>query len=143
METARQILDRKGSQVAIIHREATVLEAAKKMNELRIGALVVIESDRVIGMFTERDILNRIVAAQRDAAATKVGEVMTTPVACCQMSSPLSEIQTVMTSKRIRHLPVIEEGKLAGMISSGDVLYTQVSLQQTTIQYLQEYIQGR
>lgn len=143
METAREILDRKGTQVATIHREATVLEAAQKMNELRIGALVVAEADRVIGMFTERDILNRIVAAQRDAATTKVGEVMTTPVACCRLSSPLSEVQSVMTARRIRHLPVVEEGKLVGMISSGDVLYTQVAMQQTTIQYLNEYLYGR
>ncbi|MFH0981515.1 MAG: CBS domain-containing protein [Planctomycetota bacterium] len=143
METARDILERKGRDVATIESSAWVLQAAKKMNERHIGALVVVDGEQVVGMFTERDILNRVVAEQRDAATTRVAEVMTTPVACCRLSTPLSEIQGVMTEKRLRHLPIVEDGKLLGMISSGDVLASQVTIQQTTIEYLNAYLYGR
>lgn len=143
METARDILEGKGGDVAAIEKEASVLEAAKKMNQLRIGALVVLEGEQVVGIFTERDILNRVVAAELNAAQTLVGQVMTTPVACCAFSTPLGEIQEVMTSQHLRHLPVVEKGALHGMISSGDVLASQVTTHQQTIQYLHDYLYGR
>ena len=143
METARNILERKGGDVAAVERNASVLDAALEMNRRRIGAVVVLEGEQVVGIFTERDVLNRIVAEQRNPAATRVGEVMTAPVACCRLTTPIAELQNVMTTRRIRHLPVVEEGRLVGMISSGDVLASQVTLQQTTIEYLNAYLYGR
>jgi len=142
MPTAQDILNRKGSDVATIGASSHVLDAAKLMNERRIGALVVTRGDRVVGIFTERDILNRIVAAGKDPAGTPVEEVMTTPMACCRRDTLLSQCKSIMTAKRIRHLPVVEEGKLYGMISSGDILAGECDDRQATIEYLHEYLFG-
>ena len=143
MPTAQTILDRKGTEVATIDRDANVLDAAAAMNQHRIGALVVISGDNVVGIFTERDILNRVVARERRPSETRVGEVMTTPTACCRRDTPLTECRTIMTSKRVRHLPVVEEDKLYGLISIGDIMAHEVVDQQTTIEYLHEYLYGR
>ncbi len=142
MPTVQDVLRRKGSEVHSITAEATVLDAARRMNEEGIGGLVVLEGGRVIGMFTERDILRRVVAAQRDAAATKVREVMTSPVAFCRGDTPLEECRSVMTSKRIRHLPVVDEDGLVGLVTSGDVLAFDVQDREETIQVLNSYVYG-
>jgi len=143
MPTAQSILDRKGSEVATVARSATVLEAAKLMNHRRIGALVVTEGERAVGIFTERDILCRVVAEGRNAASTPVEKVMTSPMACCRRDTKLSDCRAIMTSKRVRHLPVVEEGKLFGLISSGDILASEVVEQQIAIEYLHDYLHGR
>lgn len=143
MPNAQSILDKKGSDVATADRKTTVLDAAKTMNQRRIGAVVVTDGDRVIGIFTERDILNRVVAAGKDPKTTPIGEVMTSPMACCRRDTSLVECKTVMSQKRIRHLPVVEDGKLYGMISAGDILAGEVADQQATIEYLHEYLYGR
>lgn len=140
MPTAQSILSRKGSDVATIEREATVLDAAKKMNDRRIGALVVTSGDRAVGIFTERDVLIRVVAAGRDPKTTAVEGVMTSPMAVCRRDTPLADCRAIMTTKRIRHLPVVEEGKLYGIISSGDILASEVADQKQTIEYLHEYL---
>jgi len=142
MPTAQTILERKGSDVATIDHRATALDAAKLMNERRIGALVVTSGDRVVGIFTERDMLNRIVAAGKPPETTVVGDAMTAPMACARRDTKLSECRSVMTDKRIRHLPVVEDGKLYGMISSGDILASEVHEQRATIEYLHEYLHG-
>ena len=143
MPNAQSILQKKGADVATVDRNTTVLDAAKTMNQRRIGAVVVADGDRVVGIFTERDILNRIVAAGKDPKTTRVEEVMTSPMACCRRDTNLTDCKTVMSQKRIRHLPVVEEGKLYGMISAGDILAGEVSDQQATIEYLHEYLYGR
>ena len=142
MPSVNEILLHKGSSVATVSGNATVLNAASEMNKHHIGALVVVDGEEVVGIFTERDILNRVVAANRDPAATLVAEVMTSPIAFCQESTTLAECQQVMTQKRIRHLPVMEDGRLRGIISTGDILAGQVASQQTTIEYLNEYLYG-
>ena len=142
MPSAKTVLDRKGSDVATVERGATALDAAKAMNERHIGALVVTDGDRVVGIFTERDILNRVVAAGKSPDKVQVGDVMTSPMACCRRDTPLAECKAVMTEKRIRHLPVVEDGKLFGMVSSGDILAGECADQQETIEYLHEYLYG-
>ena len=142
MPTAQTILDRKGNDVATVDHDQTVLDAAKLMNTRHIGALVVTKGERVVGIFTERDILNRIVAAGVAPESTRVGDVMTAPMACACRDTKIAECRGVMTSKRIRHLPVVENGKLYGMISSGDILASEVEERQATIEYLQEYLHG-
>lgn len=142
MQNAQSILNKKGSEVATVDRNSSVLDAAKTMNQRRIGAVVVSDGDRVVGIFTERDILNRIVAAGKDPKTTPVGEVITSPMACCRRDTSLAECKTVMSQKRIRHLPIVEDGKLYGMISAGDILASEVSNQQATIEYLHEYLYG-
>jgi CBS domain-containing protein len=141
--TAETLLERKGSHVVTVDKDATVLDAAKTMNDHRIGAVIVVSGEQALGVFTERDILCRVVAARRDAADVKVSEVMTTPMACCTRKTKLAECRAVMTEKKIRHLPVVEEGKLYGMISSGDILANEVATKESTIQYLSDYIYGR
>lgn len=143
MLTVQDVLERKGTQVATIGREDSVLTAARLMNEKRIGALVVTDGDRAVGIFTERDVMNRVVAAQRDPAAVKVGDVMTSPMACCRRSTTLEACRATMTARKIRHLPVVEEGRLHGIISIGDILAAQSDEQQHTIEVLHEYLHGR
>lgn len=142
MTTVKEILEKKGSFVASICKGSTVLEAAQEMNARRIGALVVTEGDKVVGIFTERDILTKVVAGQLAPDRTTVGEVMTSPVACCCLDTTLEECRTVMTDKRIRHLPVVEDDCLLGIITSGDVLAREAIEQRETIKYYHQYIYG-
>ncbi len=136
----KDILAKKGAFVASIGRDHSVLEAAREMNARRIGALVVTDGDNVVGIFTERDVMTRVVALQLDPGATKVEQVMTCPVACCRPDSPLAECREVMTSRRIRHLPVVENNKLVGIVTSGDVLAKEVVEQQERIDGLHRSI---
>ena len=142
MPTVQKILERKGSCVLSTTEDATVLEAAKRMNEHHVGALVVTRGDKVIGIFTERDILNRVVAGQRDPATTAVESVMTAPVMVCSPETTRDECRTVMRERRIRHLPVVQDGQLVGLVSIGDMYESAELDHTTTIQYLYEYMHG-
>lgn len=143
MHTVAEILDKKGRNVVAVSRDATVAEAARIMSDRRIGAVVVTAGDQVIGIFTERDILNRVVACDTPAASTTVAEVMTAPCAVCKPETALEECRDVMTDKKIRHLPAVDKGRLCGMISIGDILAAEAHNRQTTIEYLHEYLYGR
>ncbi len=145
----KDILAKKGAFVASISKDRSVLEAAREMNAHRIGALVVTEGEKVQGIFTERDIMTRVVSLQLDPAETKVEQVMTCPVACCRPDTTLSEVRQVMSTKRIRHIPVVENNRLVGIITTGDVMAKEVSEQQEkitdlqkSVEYLHEYIYG-
>ena len=140
MVTVQDVLRRKGRAVVSVERSATVVNAARRMNEGKIGSVVVADGERVIGIFTERDVLNRIVAAGRDPASCTVGEVMTTPVACCTSGTSLDECRRVMRERRIRHLPVVDEGHLSGLISIGDLNTFEADGQAETIRYLSDYM---
>ena len=142
MHTVQQILETKGNAVFSITEDATAMDAAKVMNEHHIGALVVTRGEKVVGIFTERDILNRVVAQQRDPAGTVVRDVMTTPVACCAPGTSRAECRGVMRGRRIRHLPVVDDDRLVGIISIGDILQDEGAEQQETIRYLYEYMHG-
>ena len=143
MPKVSEIIGKKGGDVATVGREDTAIRAVEIMNERRIGAVVVVNDGKVVGIFTERDLLNRIVAKGLDAAASRVKDVMSTPVACCRLSTDVTEAQSVMTNKRVRHLPVVEGDELVGIVSIGDLMARQVSDQQNTIRYLNEYLYGR
>ena len=142
MHKVQHILDNKSEPVACIGEEETVLAAAALMNERRIGSLVVTRGAKVIGIISERDILTRIVAVERSPGETRVKEVMTTPVACCRPDTTEAECRAVMRRKRIRHLPVVADGQLVGMISIGDIIKDEYAEQQETIKYLYEYMYG-
>src|SRR2546429_9732897 len=120
MPTVQDILARKGSDVVSVRPGETVLKAAELMSERGVGGLVVTEGGRLVGIFTERDILRRVGAPRRDPAATKVADVMTTRVTACAPATPVEECAAMMTGKRIRHLPVVTERGLAGVITIGD-----------------------
>jgi len=144
MSIVREILAKKGSQVLSIGRRATVLDAALLMNEHKIGALVVIDDGRVAGMFTERDVLRRVVGERRDPATTIVDDVMTVEVVCCTQETPIDEARGAMMNRRIRHLPVVDgDRRLHGMISIGDLNAWHLNTQEQTIHLLNEYLYGR
>jgi len=144
MANVRDLLAVKGTHVLSIGVHATVLDAAVLMNEHKIGALVVIDQGRVVGMFTERDVLRRIVAERRDPAAARIGEVMTADVVCGVPETSLEEASTVMKERRIRHLPICgTDGILAGLISIGDLNAFHADSQERTIHHLNEYLYGR
>ena len=144
MPQVRDILEKKGTQVWTVGPQATVMQAATLMNEYKIGALVVTDAGRIIGMFTERDVLRRVVGEHRDPLTTLVADVMTTEVLCCTPRTLLEEARTVMKERRIRHLPVSDDdGRLLGLISIGDLNAYQTSDHEYTIYMLQEYLYGR
>lgn len=136
------ILEQKGTRVETTSPEITVAEAVRVMNAAHIGALVVVQGERPVGIFTERDVLVRVVAAERDPRTTRVEEVMTRELAVIKSTTRVNEAMTVMTEKRCRHLPVVEDGRLAGMISIGDVTRWTVRNQRHTIKDLVSYIEG-
>ena len=146
MPKAANLLDEKARQrkpcgVHSVHPDASALDAARLMNEHRIGAVAVLDgSGSLVGMFTERDVMTRVVAAGRSPETTPVREVMTDQVVVCRPETPLTEIRGVMREKRIRHLPVVEKGKVVGMISLGDLNTAEVKVMSETISYLEQYM---
>ena len=144
MPSVQDILSAKSSKIHTTCPGATVMDAIKQMNERGIGALVVTEGDRVVGMFTERDVLRRVVGADRSPSDMFVAEVMTSEVVCTGPREDLDEVRAVMKNRRIRHLPVCDgEGNLLGLISIGDLNAYDASNQEATIHFLNEYIYGR
>jgi CBS domain-containing protein len=140
MVTVKDILDRKGSNVVTIVPDDSVLTAAKLMNQLRIGGVVVAEDGEIVGIFTERDILRRVVAERLDPAKTPIRDVMTSPVTTCRPEAPLDEVRALITEKRVRHIPVANEDGLCGIVTSGDLVAHQTEEQADTIQYLNSYM---
>jgi CBS domain-containing protein len=140
MATVRDILTGRSTPVAQVSEQQSVLEAAQLMKTNRIGCVVVTQADKVVGIFTERDILVRVVAEGLNPADVPVLRVMSSPVACCTPETTMDECIANITTKRHRHLPVVENGRLVGMISAGDLLARQVREHQTTIMYLKEYM---
>jgi CBS domain-containing protein len=145
MPTVRDVLAAKREQLHTISAEATVLEATREMNRHKIGALVVTEDgDQVVGIFTERDVLMRVVAEEVGPSEIKVGDVMTKDVICCSPDDDLDEVSAIMKSRRIRHVPVCgRDGRVLGMISIGDVNAQYASNAEQTIHFLNDYIYGR
>jgi CBS domain-containing protein len=144
MAQVRELLARKGSQVLTTGPEATVLQAALSMNEHKVGSLVVVVDGRVVGMFTERDVLRRVVGERRDPETTPVSEVMSANVVCCTPETSVDEARGVMRDRRIRHLPVADSGgRLLGLISIGDLNAQLHADQEQTVFLLTEYIYGR
>ena len=144
MARVRELLERKGTHVLTVRPAASVLQAAMLMNEHRVGSLVVVEDGRVVGMFTERDVLLRVGGERRDPEATRVADVMTAAVVVCSPETSVEEARGVMRDRRIRHLPVADaDGRLLGLISIGDLNAQLQAAQEQTVFLLTEYIQGR
>jgi CBS domain-containing protein len=141
MSTVQEILNKKtGAEIFSMVGAESVLNAARLMNERGVGCVVITEDGNMVGIFTERDILRRVVAEQRDPGTTELSEVMTSPVATCVPETTLDECIGVMTGKRIRHIPVLVNNAVSGMITSGDLLAYQVKEHEDTIQYLKSYV---
>ena len=144
MTTVQSILARKTQErptMVTVHQSATVREAVRLMAEHGIGGLPVLSEDgTVAGIFTERDLLRRVVALDLDPASTTVDLVMTHPVVVGSPSTPLDECATVMTERRFRHLPIIDGDRLIGMVTVGDVLALRSAEQEVTIAELNRYV---
>ena len=145
MANVIDILRMKGGSVQSATETMNVLDATRRMNEARIGALVVLDMNgQVTGMFTERDVLRRVVSEERNPVSTTLAQVMTTEVVCCNPDTDLEEVRSLMMQRRIRHLPVVDRaGHLEGMISIGDVNAHFASKAEVQIHYLNEMIYGR
>lgn len=135
-----RVLESKGSRVETVAPDTTVLAAVRQMNECKIGALLVTERGRPIGIFTERDVLVRVVAAGLDPDTTPVKEVMTRNPVAVRSEVTVNEAMRVSTGRRCRHLPVIDDGGLRGLISIGDLTSWVVRHQQRTIDDLHDYM---
>lgn len=143
MKTVAEILKAKGDQaVHAIAPGASVFDAVKLLAEKNIGALLVLEQGEIVGVFTERDYARKIILMARASKDTPVRDVMTTSVIFVRPSQSSEECMALMTENRIRHLPVIDGGKLAGLISIGDLVKGIISEQKFIIDQLQQYISG-
>ena len=145
MSTLSELLRiKEGDPLHSVSQQASVLDAVLLMNDHSIGAVIVTGSGKMSGIFTERDVLRRVVGAGRDPATTPVEEVMTVRVICCTPATTGDEARTLMKNRRIRHLPVLDsEGDVVGLISIGDLNAYAASHQEVTIHYLHEYLHGR
>lgn len=143
MKTLKQILNDKAIQQLIsIAPENTVLDALKLMAEHRIGALAVIQGDQLVGIFSERDYARDVALQGRSSKTTLISEVMTTKLIIGAPTDPLDKAMSMMSDKRIRHLPVIEDGRMLGMLSLGDLVKETIVYQQNLINELERYIRG-
>lgn len=145
MSTVADLLVKKAQTLLYIEPTATVMQAAHLMNQHRVGALLVIDPNEqsLAGIFTERDILRRIIGEQRQPQDTAISQVMTTEVACCKPDITVEAARLIFRDKRVRHLPVVDDhGKPVGVVSIGDVNAWAMDHQQAEIHYLQEYLYG-
>jgi CBS domain-containing protein len=141
MPAVRDLLARKNAGVVSLPPTATVLEAASLMNEKGIGAMLVCENRRPVGIFTERDVLRRIVAVERAPSKVTLGEVMSTGIATCTRETDVEQCAAIMTERRIRHLPVVDDsGAVVGLVSIGDVVAHRVEEQSEKIEALNRYL---
>lgn len=142
MHTVQEVIANKADSVYSVAASSSVLDAAVLMNEQRIGSLIVLEDGAMAGILTERDILTRIVAVSEDPSTVRVADVMTTPVLTCTSKTTAAEARVVMRNQHIRHLPVIDDGRLIGMISIGDLNMVDNAELTQTIEYMEAYISG-
>jgi CBS domain-containing protein len=136
-------LKHKGSEVHSISPDATVYEALEKMAAKNIGALVVIKGTDLVGIFSERDYARQGILKGRFSRETKVHEVMSSPVRTVDSKASIDECMRLMTTERCRHLPVVDEEKLVGLVSIGDLVNWIISAQDFTINQLEAYISGK
>ena len=140
MDTVRDLIRTKGSQIFSVKPDASVLEALKLMADKNIGAVMVMDGDKVVGILSERDCVRKVDLAGKTSKNAKVSEVMTSKVLYVDDTQSLDECMAIMIDKNIRHLPVYEKGKLVGLISVRDVLKQVVDYQKFMISQLEHYI---
>ena len=142
MKTVLQLLQAKGRDVYAIGQEARVYDALKLMAEKDVGALVVLDGQRVVGIISERDYARKVILRGRSSADTPVWQIMSSPVTTVSPDEDTERCMQLMTERRIRHLPVIEHGKMIGIVSIGDLVKAVIDEQRQTIEQLERYIAG-
>jgi CBS domain-containing protein len=136
-----KILDRKGHDVATTTADTSVAEAVATLSRHDVGALVVVDGDRVAGVVSERDVVRRLASAG-GIEGLEVVEVMTAPALTCAPSATVTDLMTTMTEQRIRHLPVVDGGRLVGIVSIGDVVKWRIDELATQTEQLEGYVTG-
>ncbi|MGL6045658.1 MAG: CBS domain-containing protein [Vogesella sp.] len=142
MQTVRQLLERKSGELISVSPDATVFQALQIMAEQDIGAVLVMDMGDVLGIFSERDYARRIVLQGRTSAGTKVRDIMTSKVVYVGPQQSVAECMALMTDKHFRHLPVMEAGRVIGMLSIGDLVRATIEEQQLVIEQLVNYIRA-
>ncbi|HLF11599.1 MAG TPA: CBS domain-containing protein [Gammaproteobacteria bacterium] len=142
MHTVHDILESKGHTVWSVRPTDTVLAALGVMADHEIGAVLVLDGDKLVGLLTERDYARKVVLAGRSSKDSLVGEVMTSHVVCVAPGRSVDECMALMTDKRLRHLPVIDHKRVVGVVSIGDLVKAAIADQEFTITQLQSYITG-
>ena len=135
----KDLLTKKENVVIQVESDCIIAAAARKMRDNKVGALMVMKNDTLSGIFTERDLMSRVVAEGLDPEKVKVSEAMTSSIATVPLETPIREAANIMSQNRIRHLPVLEEGKLYGVISVGDILAWKLREQEFTLHQLEDY----
>jgi CBS domain-containing protein len=142
MYSVADILKTKGPAVWSVSPTDTVLDALRVMAERDTGGVVVLDGDKLVGIFTERDYARRVVLAGRASRTSAVREVMTHSVVCVTPDTSINDCMALMTRKRLRHLPVLDHKRLVGLVSIGDVVKATIEDQEFTISQLQKYVTG-
>jgi CBS domain-containing protein len=143
MTTVRDILDRKGRQVFSVHPGDSVYNALEIMSDRRVGALMVIEDNQLVGVVSERDYARKIALQGRASRDTRVSDIMTKNVYCIRPGARIEDCMALMTEKSVRHLPVMDDDRLDGVISIGDVVKATITHQEFIIEQLEHFISGR
>lgn len=142
MNSVRQILKSKSAEVLCVAPETPVLEVVRLMAEHSIGSVLVVRGDALLGIATERDYARKVILRGRSSAETPVSEIMSSPVVTVGPGEDLRHCMQIVTERRIRHLPVVEDGRLIGLVSIGDLLKWVIREQEQEIEQLQQYIAG-
>ena len=142
MVRVRQLLARKGNEVWSIEDEDPVLEAIQLMADKHIGALPVLRNGELVGVVSERDYARKVILLGRSSAETPVWQIMSSPVVTVGPDEDARKCMEVMTHRRIRHLPVVEDGRMVGVISIGDLVRAVIEEQEYTIEQLEKFIAG-
>jgi len=140
MQTVRELVRKKGGQIWSVSPESSVYEALQLMADKNCGAVLVLDGSRLVGILSERDYARQVILKGKASKDTPVREIMTTRVVCVIPERTIEECMVLMTDKRIRHLPVLEDGRLTGVLSIGDVVKAVISEKQYLIEQLEGYI---
>jgi len=142
MKLVQHLLDTKGGDVISITPEASVFDAIKLMADRAVGSLLVMQGEELIGIVTERDYARKVILLGRSSETTMVEKIMSTEIIAASVEQTVQECMTLMTEKRIRHLPVVAGDRVIGLISIGDLVQAIISDQQQAIEQLENYISG-
>jgi len=142
MTSVEKLLKTKGSDTWSIAPQATVYEALQKMSDKDVGAVLVIDEGTLVGIFTERDYARKLILRGKLSRNTAVSEMMTQDVLYVEPQNSIEDCMVLMTNKRVRHLPVMDDGKLVGIVTIGDAVKQIISEQESTIEQLEKYIAG-
>jgi CBS domain-containing protein len=140
MNPVRNVLEEKGHEIWAIAPDASVFSAIELMSEKGVGALLVLDAERLVGIISERDYTRNVILKGKSSKETLVRTIMTSPVICADADQPIDVCMALMTEKRIRHLPILDSDKLVGVVSLGDLVRTIISEQESQIRGLESYI---